>query len=349
MKTTEQKNAIEQVRKVKAKLGDSLLILTHHYQNSDIVLLGDAKGDSFDLSKKAAENESARTIIFCGVHFMAESAAILARPDQEVRIPDPEAGCLMADMADIIQVTDAWGQLCSITGQESFIPVVYMNSDAQIKAFCGEHRGTVCTSSNAHRAFSWVFSQGCRVFFLPDRHLGYNTARKLGIDDEKIIVWDPGKPLGGNTREQIMESRAVLWKGHCYVHTKFTKEDVSGFREKHPGSLVVVHPECPADVVDAADAAGSTNFIVEFVKKAPRNSIIGIGTEINLVTRLADGFPDKTVLPVARSGCVNMHKITPEKLLECIADPKPHHTVTVEQEIKSGAKKALDRMLSLPG
>ncbi|NOY69547.1 MAG: quinolinate synthase NadA [Deltaproteobacteria bacterium] len=338
---------IKKIIDIKQALGPELIILTHHYQRSSIVDLGDFKGDSFGLSKTAAEDGDARYIVFCGVHFMAESAAILAKSHQTVQIPDMEAGCWMADMADHSLVEYAWQQVSEIIGEKAITPLVYMNSDAKIKAFCGRNSGAVCTSSNAPDAFKWAFSRREKIFFFPDRYLGINTANKLSIPPDLVIVWRPGKPLGGNTESRIRKSRVIVWDGYCLVHTRFTVDHIRGMRNTHPDAAIVVHPECTPEVIAAADADGSTKFIVNYVKNAAPGSTIAIGTEINLIERLAEQYPDKTVLPLYRSLCPNMYKITPEKLLLTLTRIGEYNRISIETDIKKDARLALDRMLRL--
>jgi len=333
---------MEEILARKAALGKELLILTHHYQRQEIVSLGDARGDSFALSRKAASSGKARFIVFCGVHFMAESAAILAQPHQTVQIPDPKAGCLMADMADLDLVSTAWEELSEIVG-----PIVYMNSDASLKAFCGRHGGAVCTSANARLALPWGLAQRKKVFFFPDQHLGRNTARLLGLGPEELIVWDPEQPLGGNRPDDIRRARLILWDGHCHVHTRFTVEHVLNMRQEFPGAKVVVHPECTAEVVALADACGSTGFIVEYVRQAKPGATVVVGTEINLVARLALEYPDRQVLDLHYSLCPNMFKIDPAKLLATLENLGEVNVVNVPEDIKAEARLALDRMLML--
>ena len=344
----DEKAIIEAIIEEKKRLGKELVILTHHYQRKSIVDLGDYKGDSFGLSQTAANDAHARYIVFCGVHFMAESAAILAGDHQVVQIPDPDAGCWMADMADISMVASAWKQVTDITGQDAVTPIVYMNSDAHIKAHCGENGGVVCTSSNAHHAFEWAFEQREKIFFFPDEHLGRNTGNRLGVPADQMIVWDPREPLGGNTEEEIRNARVILWEGFCLVHTRFTDDDMKTARSIHPDALIVVHPECTEDVVAMADATGSTSFIVKYVENAGPGSTIIIGTEINLIDRLAAIYTDRTILPLKSSSCPNMNKISPENLLDTLQHIGETNVVTVPEETKAGAKLALDRMLSLP-
>ncbi|MBN2059360.1 MAG: quinolinate synthase NadA [Deltaproteobacteria bacterium] len=339
---------LKKIRDIKEKLGDSLIILTHHYQNMDIVDLGDYKGDSFDLSQKAAKDRNARYIVFCGVHFMAESAAILAQSNQIVQIPDYEAGCWMAEMADINLVNTAWQELHRVIGGDQIIPVVYMNSDAELKAFCGRQGGIVCTSSNAGAAIDWGFSRGDKILFFPDQHLGRNTGNRMGIKPEEMILWSPGKVLGGNSPETVKKSRIILWDGYCLVHTRFGVEHIKKMKEKYPDATTVVHPECTQELVAAADAVGSTSFIVKYVDQAPPGSTILVGTEINLIERLNRDYTDRDVLPLYNSPCPNMHKITPEKLLNSLENIGSINVVEVPEEIKTDARKALDRMLELP-
>ena len=343
----EDEELVEAILARKAALGEELLILTHHYQRKEIVGLGDYRGDSFGLSQKAAANRKARHIVFCGVHFMAESAAILAQAHQTVQIPDVNAGCLMADMVALEAVEMAWEELAEVTSTAALIPIVYMNSEAALKAFCGSRGGLVCTSSNALAALRWGLSQGDKVFFFPDQHLGRNTAYRLGLRPEDLVVWDPEAPLGGNRPEDIRRARLILWDGHCHVHTRFQVEHVLAMREAFPEARVVVHPECTAEVVDLADASGSTGFIVKYVQEAPPSSTVIIGTEINLVHRLALEYPDRQVLDLSYSLCPNMFKITLDKVLETLERIGERHVVTVPEEVKENARIALNRMLAL--
>lgn len=331
----------------KAALGRELLILTHHYQRPEIVALGDYRGDSFGLSQKAAANREARHIVFCGVHFMAESAAILAQPHQTVQIPDPQAGCLMADMVALEAVELAWEELAQVIDPAGLVPLAYMNSEAALKAFCGSRGGLVCTSANAGQALAWGLRRGERVFFFPDQHLGRNTGCRLGLAPEEMVVWDPEAPLGGNRPEALRRARLILWDGHCHVHTRFQVEHVLAMRQAYPDARVVVHPECTAPVVDLADASGSTGFIVNYVRQAPPGATIIIGTEINLVHRLAMTYPDRRVLDLAYSLCPNMFRITLDKLLAALEQPGERHVVTVSEEVRDHARIALQRMLDL--
>ncbi len=343
----EAEDLIERISAIKAALGRKLLILAHHYQRYEIVALGDYKGDSFGLSRKSAEDHDAHFIVFCGVHFMAESAAILAQPHQIVQIPDPKAGCLMADMADIHSVATAWEELSDVAGERAIAPIVYMNSDAALKAFCGRHGGAVCTSSNAGSALKWGLEIWDKVFFLLDQHLGRNTGNRLGLASGEMIVWDPDEPMGGNRPEDIRRARLILWDGYCHVHTRFQVEHVLKMREEFPEAKVVVHPECTQGVVALADACGSTGFIVNYVKESPPGSTIIVGTEINLVNRLALEFPDREVLDLHYSLCPNMFKIDLAKLLWTLENLGLVNVVTVAEDIKAESRLALDRMLSL--
>lgn len=338
---------IETIRAIKNRLGEELLILAHHYQRKEIVELGDLRGDSFDLSRKAAADRRAKYIVFCGVHFMAESAAVLAGPNQTVQIPDEEAGCWMAEMADSVLVEKAWGEVSAITGNNAVTPVVYMNADASIKAICGRNGGLVCTSSNAPSAFEWAFTQREKIFFFPDEHLGRNTGHKLGLASDEMIVWDRDKPLGGNTEADIRKARVILWNGYCLVHTRFTTDHIALKRKEFPDAKIVVHPECQKEVVDMADAAGSTAYIVNYVNESAPGSTIVIGTETNLVERLALEHPDKQVMNLHYSPCPNMFKIDPEKLLRSLEEIGKKNVVTVPEDVKTDARVALDRMLAL--
>ena len=343
----DDKKIIDDIRTIKDHLGKELLILTHHYQRKEIVALGDYQGDSFGLSQKAAEDKDARFIVFCGVHFMAESAEILSQSHQTVQIPKIEAGCWMADMADNDVVVKAWAELTSIAGPETITPIVYMNSDAELKAFCGVRGGTVCTSSNAPDAFRWAFGQREKVFFFPDQHLGRNTSNQMGINPNEMIVWNPKKPLGGNTPEDIKRAKVILWDGYCLVHTRFQVEHVRKIREEFPEAKIVVHPECTQEVVALADAVGSTSFIVKYVKQAPPNTTIVIGTEINLIDRLALENPDKKIFELHYSLCPNMFKINLKNLLWTLENIGKVNVINVPENIKVDARAALDRMLYL--
>lgn len=343
----EDKRRIEEILEIKKRLGKSLIILTHHYQRMEIVELGDFCGDSFGLSQTAAADKDAKYIVFCGVHFMAESAEILSAPHQSVQIPDMDAGCWMADMADQVVAEKAWEVVREIVGEEGITPVVYMNADAEVKALCGRNGGIICTSSNARAALDWAYDIRPRVFFFPDQHLGRNTANAMGMAREEMILWTPSKPFGGNTPDQIRKARMILWDGYCLVHTRFTAADMAEMRETHPEAKIVVHPECTEEVVALADAVGSTSYIVSFVEAAPPGTTIVVGTEINLIERLGAMHPDKTVLPLRRSLCPNMYKINLENLLDTLKHIGEKNIVTVPESIKADARLALNRMLGL--
>ena len=343
----ETKELIQKIKEKKKELGKKLIILTHHYQRKDIIDLGDFSGDSFALSAKAAKDKDAQYIVFCGVHFMAESAAILANSHQTVQIPDTDAGCWMADMADEIMLEKAWKEVTDIVSEKKIIPLVYMNSDAHIKAHCGRKNGAICTSSNAPKAFEWAFGRGEKIFFFPDEHLGRNTGNAYGLAKDEMIVWDPDKPLGGNTKESIIKAKVILWKGYCLVHTRFTTSQMKQMKKSYPDAKIVVHPECTQDVVAMSDAVGSTSFIVDYVKNAPPGSVIIIGTEINLVERLGLEHKDKTIIPLKNSLCPNMFKINLENLLHTLENTGTVNVINIANSIKNDAKLALDRMLAL--
>jgi quinolinate synthase len=346
MSSTAEDPVMERLRAALARLGPDVLLLTHHYQRAGIVALGHRVGDSYELARAAAENQNARTIVFCGVRFMAEAAEVLRREEQRVIHPEPLAGCPMADMADEGQADGAWRALAA-TGAADTVPVVYMNSSAALKAWVGERGGCVCTSSNAHRAFEWALSRAPRVLFFPDEHLGRNTARRLGMADAEMVLWDPAAPGGGVSPEALARARVVLWKGFCHVHTAFTVAQVRAARDRWPGARVLVHPECLSEVVQAADGAGSTSFLVRAVAEAEPGSTLVIGTEINLVSRLAAQYPDRTVLPLHRSLCPNMYRLSPEKLLDTLENLDDQPPVEMPARIKASAKLALQRMLEL--
>ncbi len=342
----------DRIEENKAKLGSRAVILGHHYQREDIIHFADFRGDSLKLSQYAAEHQESEFIIFCGVHFMAETAAVLGGAHQKVVLPNINAGCSMADMAPTEDAQDCWDDLMSTLGTGSVIPVTYMNSTAEIKALVGENGGAVCTSSNADKVVKWAFTQGERVLFLPDQHLGRNTGAKMGLSGEDMVVWNPFKPLGGNTPEALKRAKLILWKGHCSVHTRFTPEQIERARQEYPSVNVIVHPECPLETVQQADYAGSTELIVKTITEAAPGTVWGVGTEINLVSRLAHENPDKTVFcldPVV-CPCSTMYRIHPAYLLwvtdELLAGRVPNQ-VEVSSETAHYAKVALDRMLSL--
>lgn len=331
----------------KEKLGKRLMILGHYYQQDSVIQFADATGDSYALAKAGAQNSDAEYIVFCGVGFMAEVSTILAAPGQKVFMPDPDAGCPLADMADGEQVEAAWSQLDALGIAGDVMPITYVNSSAELKAFCGKHGGTVCTSSSAVQAFDWAMKQRSRVFFFPDEHLGRNTAHKKGFADDQMVLWDPLERNGGVGVEMLGEARVILWKGYCHVHTFFTTDHVKMSRKKYPGCLIAVHPECTADVVDASDTDGSTSFLIKYAHDAPAGSTVVIGTEINLVNRLVNELTDKKIVPLARSLCPNMYKSSIRDLcytLECFPES---HQVEIPEYIQVDARLALERMLSL--
>jgi quinolinate synthase len=348
----------ERIRAAKATLGEKVVILGHFYQRDEVVQHADFVGDSFQLANAAQTVPNAEAIVFCGVHFMAETADILAREGQAVILPNLAAGCSMADMADIDSVTEAWAQLEAIYGTEPdadgrvpIIPVTYMNSSAALKAFCGEHGGIVCTSSNATTVLEWAFERGQRVLFFPDQHLGRNTAKKMGVPLERMPMWNPRKPNGGNTVEQIQDAKVVLWHGFCSVHKRFTVGQIDRARAEHPGVRVVVHPECPMEVVDAADEAGSTDYIRKAVEAATVPTTFAIGTEVNMVNRLAAEFPQHEIfcLDDVVCPCSTMYRIHPGYLawvLEELVAGRVVNQITVEASVAEHARVALERMLA---
>ncbi len=342
----------------KETLGKKVVVLGHFYQRDEIVEHADFLGDSFQLANAAQTVPDAEAIVFCGVHFMAETADILARQDQAVILPNLAAGCSMADMADIDSVEAAWAELTALYGTEPdadgrvpVIPVTYMNSAADLKAFCGRNGGIVCTSSNAETVLEWAFERGQRVLFFPDQHLGRNTAKKMGVPVEQMPLWNPRKPLGGSTSDELLDARVILWHGFCSVHKRFTVNQIEQARAEHPGVRVIVHPECPAPVVDAADEAGSTDYIRKAVIGATEPTTFAIGTEINMVNRLADEFPQHTIFcldPVV-CPCSTMYRIHPGYLawvLEELVAGRVVNQVTVSDDVAAEAKVALERMLA---
>ena len=341
----------DKIAAARSILGKRVFILGHHYQRDEIIRWADATGDSYKLSVLASQRGEADFILFCGVHFMAESADILSQPHQVVILPNLTAGCSMADMADIGQVEDCWEQLAAVT-DETIVPVTYMNSAANLKAFVGERGGAVCTSSNARGVMEWAFRQGPKLLFFPDQHLGRNSGVKMGLPLEEMIVWDPWAELGGNTREAIRRARVLLWKGHCSVHGRFKLEQVRQAREMFPGINVMVHPECTLDVVQAADCDGSTEFIIKTIEAAPAGSQWAIGTEINLVNRLAKAHPDKRIFcldPIV-CPCSTMYRIHPAYLrwvLDNLLDGRVVNQIKVPDSVAHWAKVALDRMLAI--
>jgi quinolinate synthase len=377
------------IRAAKTQLGPRLVILGHHYQRDEVIRHADYRGDSYKLAKDAASHPEAEFIVFCGVHFMAESADILTAEEQIVILPNLAAGCSMADMANLFQVRKAWAEVGKVLGYEGIevlgagvglaasshagsvpntpipqhpntarsatvIPVTYINSAANLKAFVGEHGGTVCTSTNAPAAVRWAMEHGDKVLFFPDQHLGRNTGVKLGYDPDKdMILWDPFKPLGGNTEESIRRATFILWKGHCSVHQRFTVEQVEKARRENPHVKVIVHPECPLDVVQASDFNGSTEYIIRTVSEAAPGTAWAVGTEINLVSRLAKEFPDKKIdcLDPQICPCSTMYRIHPSFLLwvlENLVAGNVVNEIKVPERIRRFAREALDTMLAIP-
>jgi quinolinate synthase len=346
---------IERIRVARERLGTRLIILGHHYQREDIIAFADFKGDSFKLAQWAAQHPESEFIVFCGVHFMAEAADILSAPHQKVVLPNMAAGCSMADMADPDDVLSAWEELeeAGIAGE--VVPLTYLNSAAALKAFVGEHGGAVCTSSNAAKVLEWAFAQKPRALFFPDQHLGRNTGVKMGVPLEKMPLWDYTRPygsLGGMSDADLQAGRIILWKGHCSVHQRFTVDQIRSARERFPGCQVVVHPECRLEVVQAADCDGSTEFIARTITESPAGSVWAVGTEINLVSRLAKENPDKTVFcldPVV-CPCSTMYRVHPAYLcwaVESLAEGRIVNQVVVPEETARWAKVALDRMLEI--
>jgi quinolinate synthase len=340
----------ERIGKAKASLGRDVVILGHHYQRDEVVKFADFRGDSLKLSYQAAEADG-RYIVFCGVHFMAESADILRREHQAVILPDLNAGCSMADMADIGQVEACWNELSSVSGLK-VIPITYMNSTAAIKSFTGEHGGAVCTSSNAAVVMKWAYERGEKVLFLPDEHLGRNTAFRMGIPLDQMIVWDPYEEFGGNSPEAIHTARVILWKGYCSVHQRFTPRHVERVRREHPGIRIIVHPECRFEVTQAADQIGSTEGIIKAITASPAGSQWAVGTEIHLVNRLSKELPNHKVMSLDPSVCVctTMFRITPQHLLWALDNLVAGNVVnriSVDERTRHFARVALDRMLAL--
>ena len=340
-------------------LGSRLLILGHHYQRDEVIKFADATGDSFRLARQIAAHPDADYIVFCGVHFMAESADVLAAPHQQVILPDLAAGCSMADMVALDQLENCWEELTQMGvasdrgGNAGVVPVTYINSAASIKAFVGERGGTVCTSSNAAATLRWAFARGEKALFLPDQHLGRNTAFKMGIPLDEMVVWDPNEIYGGLDPDQVARAKVILWKGHCSVHTRFSVGQIEAIRKQHPGIRVIVHPEVPWEVVQAADDSGSTEYIIKTVTNSPRGSTWAVGTEVHLVNRLANQLaPDRTVLSLDAFGCLcsTMFRVSPNHLLwilEELVDGRVHNRIVVADEQKHWTKVALDRMLSI--
>jgi quinolinate synthase len=349
------------IAEAKRTLGERLVILGHHYQRDEVIKFADLTGDSLKLSRAAASRGKAEYIVFCGVHFMAESADILRGPHQKVVLPDLAAGCSMADMAAPDQLDMCWRELEEMGvaidsedgGRAGVIPVTYINSSAAIKAFCGEHGGIVCTSTNAAAIMSWGWQRGEKLLMLPDQHLGRNTAFKMGVPLDQMVVWDPNEIWGGLEPDQVKAAKLILWKGHCSVHTRFTVQQIDVFRKKYPTGKVIAHPECTLDVVQAADASGSTEHIINTVRNSAPGSIWAVATEIHLVNRLrTEVAPGKTVVTLDPFGCLcsTMFRVSPNHLLwvlEGLVEGKIHNQITVSEPIKSQARLALDRMLAV--
>ncbi len=341
------------IREARAALGSRLVVLGHHYQRDEVIRYADHTGDSFKLARHAAAQEGIEYVLFCGVHFMAESADILTPPGVAVILPNMAAGCSMADMADPADVFAAWDEMTVALPGERVIPVTYMNSAASLKAFVGRREGIVCTSSNAPRTFEYAFARGDKVLFFPDQHLGRNTGFDMGIPLDEMVVWDWRKPLGGNDPEALARARVILWKGHCSTHQRFSVEQIERARAERPGVNVIVHPECSREVMAAADASGSTERIIQALAEAPAGSVWGVGTEINLVNRLAAEHPDKTVFcldPVV-CPCSTMYRIHPAYLawtLEELVAGRVVNRVAVDAETREWSLAALERMLALP-
>ena len=343
----------QRIHEAKQKLGKSVTILGHHYQREEVIKYADFQGDSFLLSQEAARLPDADYIVFCGVHFMAETACILCGPHQKVILPNITAGCSMADMAPMDDVDDSWEDLQEVLGDHGgIVPVTYMNSIASIKALCGRTGGSVCTSSNAVAVMDWALKQSQRVLFLPDQHLGRNTGLKLGLSLDEMVLWNPFKRMGGNTPEQLRDAKLILWQGHCAVHTRFSVKQIETARERYPDITIVVHPECTMETVQAADLVGSTEFIRKAINEAPAGSQWAVGTEVSLVNRLALQNPDKVVfcLDPVICPCSTMYRIHPAYVLwvlEGLLDGQVINQITVPEDVKQDALVALERMLSL--
>jgi quinolinate synthase len=344
---------VARARAARKALGSSVLVLGHHYQRNEVIEFADITGDSFKLAQEAAKASNVENIIFCGVHFMAESADILTSDKQKVILPDLAAGCSMADMATANQVTKCWEELASIGVAKEVIPVTYMNSSAAIKSFTGEHGGTICTSSNAESAMKWAFTQGSKILFLPDQHLGRNTAvLSLGLSLEDCVLWNPWKPMGGLTEEEIKKAKVILWRGHCSVHGRFSIDSVNEIRSRVPGVQILVHPECTHEVVQAADRVGSTEKIIKIVEQSPAGSKWAIGTELNLVQRISQNNPDKEIYFLDKDICYcsTMNRIDLPHLvwaMESLVSGRVVNQIRVAPEVAKYSKLALERMLAL--
>lgn len=348
----QEENLLDKIASRKAELGDKLLILCHHYQQEAVYRFADVTGDSLKLARKAAEAHNTQYIVFCGVHFMAESADILTSDKQIVMLPDLRAGCPMADMANIDEVEWAWQELSEAIDDSRVIPVTYVNSSAKIKAFVGTNGGSVCTSSNAERVLTWALERGQKVFFFPDEHLGRNSAYALGIPEDEVVLWKRGEHLGGNTADQLKKAKVILWDGYCTVHMQFQASHVNAWREKDPEIRIIVHPECRNEVVSIADQYGSTEAIIKAITDSPAGSRWAVGTEINLVNRLSKQHPDKTIHSLSPFQCLcsTMYRIKPAYLLwvlDNLVNGQVVNQIIVDQKTAEQAKIALDRMLAI--
>jgi quinolinate synthase len=340
------------IRAARHELGERLVILGHHYQRDEVIRWADATGDSFKLARFAADADRADAIVFCGVHFMAESADVLTSADQHVYLPDLNAGCSMADMADVDQVEDCWTDLASAIDVSRVVPITYMNSSAALKAFVGEHGGAVCTSSNARAVLEWALGQGDKVLFFPDQHLGRNTARTMGFGETDERVWNPHRDFGGLEEPDVKEATFLLWKGHCSVHQRFRPQHIEAVRAEHPAVEIIVHPECAHDVVTMADRVGSTERIIEWVDAAPAGAVIAVGTEIHMVKRMATAHPDKTILSLDPliCPCSTMFRIDEPHLactLEQIIAGDQTNRISVDDNVAHWSRVALERMLEI--
>jgi quinolinate synthase len=349
----DEDEAVARVRALRAQMGERLLILGHHYQQDAVVQFADLRGDSYGLATKAAAIKDAKYIIFCGVHFMAESADILTPPDKVVILPDMRAGCTMADMADLEQVEMAWDEIAECT-DETVIPVTYINSAANLKNFVGRKGGAICTSSNAAKIIDWAFQQGTKLFFFPDQHLGRNTCAQMGMSLDEMIVWDPDEIYGGHDPDEVARAKVLLWQGHCSVHMGFTTAHIAYWRKQRPDINIIVHPECTHEVVKAADFSGSTAYIIKTVSEAKPGTEWAIGTEIHLVNRLQAELPDRFVTSVSpfQCLCATMYRIRPQYLLwvlENLVEGRIVNQVKVPDDIAEGARVALQRMLDITG
>jgi len=343
----DEADVVQCIREIQAEYGSRMVLLGHHYQRREIVELADFRGDSLELCRAASQQDDAEFIVFCGVRFMVESARVLARPDQKVYHPNKRAGCPMADMATSPLVEAAWSDLDQRGLADGTIPVTYMNSDAELKAFTGRNGGIVCTSSNASRVFEWAFERGERIIFYPDEHLGRNVANSMDLSHEEVLVYDPRHPLGGLTEEQLSQAKVLLWKGYCHVHTHFTPDQVAEAREKWPDVYVMAHPECTEELIAAADFSGSTSQMCKKVEQAPAGAKFAIATEINMIHRLAFDHPGKEVHALSRSLCPNMYRVNLYNLYDTVRDFDAAEEMQLPDDVVRDAKLALDRMLAV--